>query len=716
MRLEDWSLRLRIFLLFAVVGLGGAAAIAGALVFAASRMGAETLPEATPHLVLAGLIGGGAVLLLTAWIWQLFDENVARPIQLLSGELETRAHSKAASAEIETEAARYLGELGPAARRVAEALSAARGETDRVAASALEAVLAEKAQLEAVLRDLRECVLICNLKKEILLYNGEAQRLLGISGQIGLGRSLLRLVTEEPIRHALERLSERFASPEARTRRDWQSVEVVCATRDGRLTLQGQISLILNADGSQMEGFVATLRDATAVISDHAARDHLLKEMLEGLRRPAANLRAAVDILGAAPDMGAEMQERFISVIGQESQSLARRIDELAGAYNELRVGSWSMNDVSTNELAACVRDRLAGEGGPSLGHRGAAVWLHADSFTLVDLLTLLGARLGQALGAREIALSGEYGGVHVYLDLEWEGDPLPEALMDAWLAEPLTPSLAGLTGRDVLIHHRTEMWSEETLAGRARLRLPLPTAVEDHESAPLTVLPERPEFYDFGLLARDVPEDMSARALSALTFVVFDTETTGLFPSAGDEIVQIGAVRVVNGRLISGESYEQLVDPKRRIPAASTRVHGITDEMVAGQPEVGEALKAFHAFAADAVLVAHNAPFDLKFLQLKESLIGLKFDMPVLDTVLLSAHLFGQGADHRLDALAERFGTSFAGGSGARHTALTDAIATAEVLCHLIPVLEAKGVETLADALAISEEAGAIRRKQSRY
>ncbi|MGF1446670.1 MAG: exonuclease domain-containing protein [Pikeienuella sp.] len=710
MRIETWSLRLRVFLLFAGLGLGGAALVVAGLVLAGSRAG----PEATEPLVLGGGIAVFGILLLTAWIWQLFDENMARPIQLLSGELDARAHSKAATAEIATEPARYLGELGPAAARVAEALTAARGETQQATASALDTVLAEKAQLEAVLRDLRECVAICNMKHEILLYNGEAQRLLSIAGEIGLGRSLFRLVTEEPIRHALERLQERFASPKARSRRDWQSLDVVCATRDGRMTLQGRISLILDPSGDRIDGFVATLRDATAMISDHAARDHLLKEMLEGLRRPAANLRAAVDILVGAPEMEAATRERFVAVIGQESASLARRIDELAGAYNELRIGGWSMNDVSSTELAACVRDRLAGSGGAALSHRGAPAWFHCDSFTVVDLLALLGRRLGERHGVSELRLAAEYGGVHVYLDLEWEGQPLPEAAAEEWLGEALTPSLAGLTGRDVLIHHRTEIWSEETLGGGARLRLPLPPAVEDHEAALATVLPERPEFYDFGLLARDVSDELSVRALSALTFVVFDTETTGLFPSAGDEIVQVGAVRVVNGRIIRGETFERLVDPGRRIPAAATRVHGITDEMVAGQPGPKEVLPAFHAYASDAVLVAHNAPFDMKFLQLKESVIGVKFDMAVLDTVLLSAHLFGQGAEHTLDALADRFGITFE--EGQRHTALADALATAEVLCALIPVLEAKGVVTLADALKASDAAGAIRRRQARY
>ncbi len=708
MQIERLSLRLRVFLFFALLGLGGAAMIAGAGWVAASRIG----PEAAPHLVLTLGGAGFGLLLLTAWIWQLFDENVARPILLLSGELEAKAQS-GGKGTIETAPARYLGALAPAAEKLAGALATARGEAGEAVTSAIGDVLAEKAQLEAVLRDLRECVLICNVKHEILLYNSEAQRLLGLGGEVGLGRPLFRLITEQPIRHALQRLQNRVRSGRYKTHRDYLSVAVVCATRDGSRTLQGRISLILAADGETIEGFVATFHDATILISDHAARDHLLKEMLEGLRRPSANLRAAAELLSGG-GMDAETHERFIGVIGQEVATLSRRIEDLAEGYGELRVGSWSMNDVSTAALAACVADRLSGGEAPELSRAGPDAWLHCDSFTVVELLGLLCRRLATEHGAREIRMSAAPGGAHIYLDLDWDGDPLPEALAEGWLSAPLVPSIAGLTGRDVLLHHRTEIWSESLGEGRARLRLPLPTAVEDHEAQPASVLPQRPEFYDFALLAREVTDDMRSARLRDLRYVVFDTETTGLFPSAGDEIVQIGAVRVLSGRMIRGEVFDRLVDPGRHIPAASTRVHGITDDMVAGQGTAQEILPLFHDFCADHVLVAHNAPFDLKFLQLKEGLIGRGFDMPVLDTVLLSAHLFGHGSDHRLDALATRFGASFE--DGTRHTALADALATAEVFCAMIGALEDRGVGTLAEALAVSEEAGAIRRKQARH
>lgn len=211
-------------------------------------------------------------------------------------------------------------------------------------------------------------------------------------------------------------------------------------------------------------------------------------------------------------------------------------------------------------------------------------------------------------------------------------------------------------------------------------------------------VTAERPLVFDFGLLESGMAEDMASTPLSALTYVVFDTETTGLDPEA-DEIVQIGAVRALNGRLVSGETYDTLVDPGRPIPPASSRVHGVTDELVAGAPDVPSALRGFHAFAHDAVLVAHNAPFDLAFLRRGQAAAGVAFDHPVLDTVLLSAAIFGETEVHTLDAIADRLGVRIEG--AARHTAMGDAVATASVLLKLLPILEARGIRTFGEAVA---------------
>jgi len=142
-------------------------------------------------------------------------------------------------------------------------------------------------------------------------------------------------------------------------------------------------------------------------------------------------------------------------------------------------------------------------------------------------------------------------------------------------------------------------------------------------------------------------------------------------------------------------ECFEQLVDPGRSIPAAGIPIHGITPEMIVGQPGIGQVLPAFHAFASDTVLVAHNAAFDMRFLQMKEAATGVRFEQPVLDTLLLSAAASPQQASHDLEAIAARLGIPVLG----RHTGLGDALLTAEIFLRLIPLLAAQGIHTLDQA-----------------
>jgi DNA polymerase-3 subunit epsilon len=205
----------------------------------------------------------------------------------------------------------------------------------------------------------------------------------------------------------------------------------------------------------------------------------------------------------------------------------------------------------------------------------------------------------------------------------------------------------------------------------------------------PLNLDAARPLVYDFDLLEKESSGTALYTDLRDLTFVIFDSETTGLDPQK-DDVVQLGAVRVVNGKVVASEVFDTLVNPGRAIPPGSTKVHRISDEMVADAPEFSTVCRAFHTFVGDAVLVAHNAPFDMAFLHRQAEASGVRFDNPVLDTVHLSAIVYGGSAEHTLDAISERLGFEIA--SDHRHTALGDALATAEVLAAFLPVLEARG------------------------
>ncbi|MBK1669048.1 DNA polymerase III subunit epsilon [Rhodovibrio sodomensis] len=229
-----------------------------------------------------------------------------------------------------------------------------------------------------------------------------------------------------------------------------------------------------------------------------------------------------------------------------------------------------------------------------------------------------------------------------------------------------------------------------------------------EQPAAGLSPSAARPLVFDFELLERQGAGTLADRPLGDIPFVVFDTETTGLEP-ARDELVQIAAVRVVNGRTIAAETMDTLVDPGRRIPKQASRVHGITDDQVADAPSIQEAVARLHGFARDAVLVAHNAPFDLAFLKRQEAAIGASFDHPVLDTVLLSAVLFGTNEAHSLDALCARLGIEIP--ADRRHTAMGDAEATAAALCAMIPMLRGRGFTTLQEVLRETRRYGRLLR-----
>ncbi len=159
--------------------------------------------------------------------------------------------------------------------------------------------------------------------------------------------------------------------------------------------------------------------------------------------------------------------------------------------------------------------------------------------------------------------------------------------------------------------------------------------------------------------------------------------------------------MRVGNGRLRRSETFERLVDPGRRVPAASSAVHGITTEMVQGQPRLEEVLPLFARFADGTVLVGHNVGFDMSFFRAREERTGVHFAQPVLDTLLLDASLHPDHDQHSLEAIAARLGVDVIG----RHTALGDALLTGEVFVRLLALLQQRGTTTVGQALEASRE-----------
>ena len=608
-----------------------------------------------------------------------------------------------------------LGELVPALQALAERWRTSHTEQARALTAATARLREQQSRLEAVLRDLTDGLIVCAADRRILLFNDAARRIFGGHPELGLDRPLDRLIAREPIAHAFEELREHEAEPgrepgiEARA-------EFVCATADGGRLLRCRMAPVLEPDGAA-SGFVLDFADATAELDHRERRNLRLAELIQAERAPVAALRAAAEVLAGGDALPPAERTAFLGVLERESAILSERVDALAAAAEELAAGDWPSADLYSADLVRWVNRRLAAASAPlALTAVGPGLWLRGDGYHLCLLLERLAREVQAATGATGLDLEAEGRGRRVDLSLVWPGRPLPVGTLEAWLEQPLDPARGdGWRARDVLRRHQSELWSQaHERAGYALLRLPLPGPMRPQVGArrPSEHLPPRPEFYDFDLLARGPAPSASLleRPLGELGYVVFDTETTGLDPQGGDRLIQIAGVRIVNRRLLTGDVFEALIDPGRPIPKASIRFHGITDAMVRGRPPLEIVLPQFHAFAKGSILVAHNAAFDMAFLRRDEERLGIRFDQPVLDTLLLSAVLHDHTSEHSLDAIAARFGVTLVD----RHQARGDAIGTGQLFLRLLELLEAEGVRTLGEALALAERAVALRRRQA--
>lgn len=662
-------------------------------------------------LIMIGLVGAGAAAVLMKSFAQ---DSIAAPA-LLADEIGLL---------VGTDPSRRLKPSGsPELQRIAEAVNSLADQRqslqDDVESRIREARLSveeERNRLAALMSELNQSVVVCNLDGRILLYNNRARlqfkalsdapSAAGGGEIIGLGRSIYLVFERNLIVHALESIQERI-----RRQSSQPMANFVTTTRAGQL-LRVQMAPVMSttegdADGT-VSGFVLMLDNITRNFESETRRDQLLNSITEGSRSSLANLRAAAEML-EYPDLDVDLKDRFLKVIRDEVQAMSGRLEETANAFADSLKTRWPLDDMHGADLIAAAQRRIEKKLGlpTKLEDVDPAVWMKVDSFSLLQAISYLASRLSDEFEVREVRFRLSSAGRLAHLDLIWSGQAMSTETVMSWELEPM--SFAGesspLTVRDVIARHDGEIWLQrEKTQHRAFFRLLLPSALPQEEVVAAAYLKgdSRPEYYDFDLFKQtEVSHELDDRLLSELAFTVFDTETTGLNPSEGDEIIQIGATRIVNGKLLRSESFDQLVDPLRELPEASTKIHGITPEMLVGQPPMTKVLPAFHAFAADTVLVAHNAAFDMRFLQMKEQSTGIRFEQPVLDTLLLSAVIHPSQESHRLEAISERMGVNIMG----RHTAIGDAIVTGEVFLRMIPLLAEMGIRTLGEARRASEK-----------
>ncbi len=508
--LTHLGLRLRIFLLFAALATGAIAALIGGLWFGYAHLQGA----GGGAFVQVGVLAGLAILGLIAAIWLLFDTHVAKPIDLLSGALRARAHADI-EAPFETESARYLGDLAPAAASA----SARLAQASRAISAGIEAETAQLAgenrRLGALLADVPVGVLLCSAQHELAFYNGLARDILRAGGVAGLGRALFDYLHEGPILLAQARL---HASGDAEAASD-----LLCSTRDGGRVLVARMRLLPEG------GYVLTLRDVTTDLNARAAQEALMAEVLEGLARPSANLST---LMAALPE-GSPLPPELEAALRQEVQALTQSVPRLALRFEASRRGASPLVLTRASDLLDGLQARLAAEG-IGLSHEAAPLLLHCNGFEVINLLGHLAQE--QRLTECHAALIEE--GADALLRLSWQGAVMAMGDLERWLGQPIDPATPALTGRAVLLSHATEIWPEAG-AGVSSLCLPLRAA---RRAGPRPLPVSRDVVYDFDLLSKAQGSVASGAKLADLTYVVFDSETTGLHPEQGDELVQLAA------------------------------------------------------------------------------------------------------------------------------------------------------------------------------
>ncbi len=703
--------------LLVALWLGATAALVAAALDERERLAvAAMVSPHVPAFLLTTMMLIGIVALIAQAFYQRWVAAAARLLEqarVLAGADVDRELKVGGGAVIQGLAETYTA--------LARQRSELKHDIETQVAEASRNIAQERNRLAALMSELTQSVVVCNLDGRIILYNNRARvqfrafsstpTLADGAELIGLGRSIYTVFDRKLVAHALESVQQRLnrgvADPTA---------QFVTATRAGQL-LRVQMAPVraAAAEGEEdrrtpsVAGFVLMLDNITRDFEQESERDRLLHGLTEASRGSLANLQAAVEILDD-PGLDAATRERFLGVVREETNAMSRRIQELAARSARGLATRWPLEEMLGADLVAAAQRRIEAQfAAPARADEvDTSLWLKLDSFALLQGLAYLAERLHDEHDVKDLRFRlSRADADHAHLDLLWVGRAMSTETVMTWEMDPMRvgDQSSPLTLRDIVQRHGGEFWFErDRVRHQAFFRFLLPLASEkaELEAATFVRSDSRPEYYDFDLFrATESTRALDDRRLVELTYTVFDTETTGLEPSAGDEIIQIGAVRLVNGKLRRSESFEQLVDPRRSIPAATIPIHGIEPAMVAGQPTIDSVLPAFHSYVHDTVLVAHNAAFDMRFLETKEQVVGVRFDQPVLDTLLLSFVVHPNQESHKLEAIAERLDVPVIG----RHTALGDAIVTAEVFLKLIPLLAEMGIHTLGQAREASQK-----------
>jgi DNA polymerase-3 subunit epsilon len=583
----------------------------------------------------------------------------------------------------------------------------------------------EKNILAAFISELSEGVIICHNDGRILLFNKQAKRFL--SGDtnsqampsqnfLGLGRSIFGIIDKNIVVHAIDTINSKLNTLEDNVASTFVIV--------GRFNKQLRVEAVpvLNAD-RMMTGFIFIMVDITTQLFADQQIYVMLQNLTKKLRASSGGIRAAVETILQFPEMKNEQREMFHEIVHKEALNLSETIENTQKEYASYINSKWPLVHILADDIANSFKQKAISKLSMTVEflNNSRKIWIKADSYSLIITLLFIADRLKTELEITAVFCSTYLNDKFVHFDMGWQGEPVKIEKLKQWETMILMVENEGipLTLKEVTGHHDAEIIpftptspndfnNSKTIQGiNAGIRIFIPAAplprIELTEKTATSIIPDqRPEFYDFDIFNRpDINPEIENTLLKELSYTVFDTETTGLNPSGGDEIISIGAVRIVNQKLLHDDIYEQLIDPVRSLPESSIKIHGIQPEMLKNQPIIDNVLPVFNHFSEETVLVAHNAAFDMAMLKAKESSTGVIFTNAVLDTLLLSAVVHPEQQSHNIEAITKRLGINVVG----RHTAVGDALTTAEMFLKLIPLLEEMGIHTLKQAMEASKK-----------
>ena len=187
----------------------------------------------------------------------------------------------------------------------------------------------------------------------------------------------------------------------------------------------------------------------------------------------------------------------------------------------------------------------------------------------------------------------------------------------------------------------------------------------------------------------------ITSMKLTDITYVVFDLETTGLYPNSGDSIIEIGAVKIKGGNII--DRYDELVYPSKLLSEDIIKITGITNEMLAEKRKEKECIIDFMNWVSDAPMVAHNAKFDISFILNAYDKYNLgEFKNTVIDTLGLSRYLESSERYHNLATLVKRYNIPW--DEDKHHRGDYDSMGTALIFDKMLKKLELNNITTMND------------------